>query len=159
MNPYPSQGRGDKQIQKSKPYMPIDSAKTSEVYENRSNYGDFSTVVNRGEWCADKCLDHDLPHCYRVCKESSRLAQLSSKVIARNSLRIPEIIQMYIRTSKVAISELKKYQNGFLEEMVIALENSLVTSNQILHKKAEQEKYRLQAHGTELKTPLLWEEE
>lgn len=103
--------------------------------EVRAALHDLNKVKEIGEWCGNLCIDEgpQMAQCVRVCRDLSELADVSTKLITRNSIAGPTHINTFIGAAEQGLQELRRHQSRHVVEMANVVQRAIDSSYKVLN--------------------------
>lgn len=95
---------------------------------------DINEAEQIAAWCADLCIDEgpQMSTCIRLCQDVADLASLAEKLIARESIFVPEITQALIQAADECARECEQYQTEHCQETASVLHRLVDSASKML---------------------------
>ncbi|WP_255681780.1 hypothetical protein [Natrinema sp. SYSU A 869] len=96
---------------------------------------DFTELSHIAEWCAKMCASEgpQLATCAAICRDIAELAEFNEKLIARDSMFGPEIVDTFVRIAEESLPELQQFQqHPHVAETISAIDRTIDSSLTLL---------------------------
>lgn len=103
--------------------------------EIRAVIDSLETVTEVGEWCANRCLDEgrQMAQCVRVCHDLADVADLSARLVERNSAVGPAHVNAFVGAAEQSLPELRRHDQPHVVEMANVVERAIDSSYKVLN--------------------------